>query len=123
MSKAKQNPDVDIQETIKAKAKELSQREGVPVHPILFYHNGNENDPVIGYIKEPTRLAKIRILDKGEQIGSNSAAAEMLEMCLIKDESDSRILNQSPQYDYLYIGASLECQKIITYSINQIKKN
>lgn len=122
-TKAPEEQKPDIKEVIKAKAEELSKREGVKVHPILFYLNGNESDPVIGYIKEPSRLAKIRILDKGEQIGSNTAAAEMLDMCLLDKDSDQRITNPSQEYDSVYLGAAFECQKIIQFAINQIKKN
>jgi hypothetical protein len=112
-----------IQEVIAEKATELSIREGVKVHPILFFYKGNESDPVIGYIKEPNRLAKVRILDKGDQMGNYTSATEMLESFLIPAESDSRILNPAPEYDELYLGAAMAAQKLILFAINQIKKN
>lgn len=113
----------ELQETIKAKAEELTRREGVTVTPILFYYNANTSDPVIGYLKAPTRLAKIRIMDKSEQIGNYSAAAELIEICLLKADSDARIYSDAQEYDDLYMGAVLACQALISASINQIKKN
>lgn len=113
----------DIQQIIADKAAELSKREGVKVTPLLFYFRGNESDPVIGYLKAPNRLAKIRIMDKTEQTGNYSAAAEMIDFCLLKAESDPRITNESPEYDDLYMGCVVACQSLISASINQIKKN
>jgi hypothetical protein len=119
---AAQSAEKKLQAEIAEKAEALTKREGAKVHPILFFHKGNEADPVIGYVREPNRLAKVRILDKGDQMGNYSSAVEMLEMCLLP-ESDSRILNPAPEYDELYLGAALACQRLITFSINQIKKN
>jgi hypothetical protein len=107
----------------KAKAEELTRREGAKVTPILFYHNGNLSDPIVGFLKEPSRLAKIKILDKGDQAGSYSANAEMLSLCLLKADSDMRLSSEAPQYDDIYMGALFECNNLIKVSLNQIKKN
>lgn len=108
---------------VKEKAEELSKREGVKVTPILFYQNGNLADPIKGYLKEPTRIAKVAIMDKSEQAGNYTAGAEMLEICLLKADSDMRLTSLAQQYDDIYLGAVLECQKLIQASINQVKKN
>lgn len=118
-----QTPPPDIQEVIKAKAAELAIREGCEVHPVLFYFNGDPKDPVIGYIKEPPRLVKFRMLDKGDQVGDYSAAAEVLEAMLLKSDSDPRIISDKAECDHLYIGAAMVCQNIIRVAINQVKKN
>lgn len=107
----------------KAKAEELSKREGVKVTPILFYQNGNADDPIYGYLKAPTRVAKIAIMDKSEQSGNYSAGAEMLTFCLIKAESDPRLTSEAPEHDDIYMGAILACQDLIQASVNMIKKN
>lgn len=108
------------QAEVEAKAEELSKRENTKVYPFLFMKE--DNTPVMGYIKEPNRFAKIRLLDKGEQIGNYTAAAEMLELCLLP-ESDPRIKSDLPENDHIFFGACLECQKIIRIAVNQIKKN
>lgn len=107
----------------KAKAEELTKREGVKVTAILFYMNGNVNDPIVGFLKAPSRIAKVKIMDKGDQIGTYSAAAEALELCLLAKDSDMRLLSQAPEYDDIYMGALLAAQGLINASINQIKKN
>lgn len=107
----------------KAKAEELTKREGVKVTPILFYQNGNADDPIYGYLKAPTRVAKIAIMDKSEQSGNYSAGAEMLTFCLIKDQSDPRLYSEAPEHDDIFMGAILACQDLIQASVNMIKKN
>lgn len=107
----------------KAKAEELTKREGVKVTPILFYQNGNADDPIFGYLKAPTRVAKIAIMDKSEQAGNYSAGAEMLTFCLLKADSDPRLTSEAPEHDDIYMGAILACQDLIQASVNMIKKN
>lgn len=106
---------------MEAKADELTAKHGVKVTPILFF-NKIETDPVKGYLKEPSRLAKVRILDRSNQLGDFSAAAEMLDICLIKEDSDTRLYSESQEFDEIYLGALNECQKLIRISLNQIKK-
>lgn len=107
----------------KAKAEELSRREGCKVTPILFYQFGNADDPIYGYLKAPTRVAKIAIMDKSEQAGNYSAGAEMLTFCLLKADSDPRLTSEAPEHDDIYMGAVLACQDLIQASVNMIKKN
>jgi hypothetical protein len=107
----------------KAKAEELTKREGGKVTPILFYQDGNVDDPIYGYLKAPTRVAKVAIMDKSEQAGSYSAGAEMLSFCLLKADSDPRLTSENPEHDDIFMGAIMACQGLIKASINQIKKN
>jgi hypothetical protein len=107
----------------KEKAEALSKREGVKVMPILFYMNGNTSDPIVGFLKTPSRIAKVKIMDKSDQVGSYSAAAEALELCLLKGDSDMRLISEAPEYDDIYMGALIAAQGLINASINQIKKN
>lgn len=107
-----------------AHAAELTKKHGANVTPILFYDQADENqtDPLKGYLKEPNRLAKLRILDKSSQIGDFSASAEMIDLCLIKEESDPRIYSEAPENDKFFLGACYRCQQLITMSFDQIKK-
>lgn len=113
-----------LNDRINEKVQELEKREGVKVYPILFFDITDKEliDPVIGYIKEPSRLAKIRILDKSVQMGDFAASSEFIDMCLIKNDSDPRIYSTSQAFDSYYLGACNEAQKIISISVSQYKK-
>ena len=50
------------QEQVNARAEELTKIHGVKVHPLYFITEDGE--PVIGYIKEPPRFVKMKMLDK-----------------------------------------------------------
>lgn len=108
------------------RAIELSQKFGCKVYPILFYAEGDmltQADPIIGYLKEPARLTKLRIIDEGSKRGEMEVAAELLEIALLKEESDHRLSSQSQEYDEIYMGACLAASlQIIRVAINQIKK-
>jgi hypothetical protein len=54
---------------------------------------------VIGYIKEPTRLSKMRAIDKVNTGQASFAYQELLESCLIKEESDALILSEKAEND------------------------
>jgi len=101
------------------KADELSAREGCRVHPLVFLADGNEQ--VIGFIKEPPRFVKLRVMDKG-LTSPATAAAEVLDAYLIKDESDARIYEEKPENDMYYLGATMEAYNLISMAINQVKK-
>jgi hypothetical protein len=105
-------------EEIQIKADELAVKFNCKVHPLVF-SNGTEN--VIGFIKEPPRFVKLRVMDKGLTQPA-TAAAEVLEGYLIKEESDSRIWIESPENDPYYLGATMEAYNMINMSVNQFKK-
>lgn len=98
---------------------ELSARENCPVHPLIFM--ASEEDQVIGFIKEPPRHVKLRVMDKGLTQPA-TAASEVVEAFLIKDASDSRIWDEKPENDKYYLGAVMEAYNMINMSVNQFKK-
>jgi hypothetical protein len=107
------------QEEIEAKASELKEQLKVDVHPLVF--QTGEGDQVVGYIKEPDRMVKLRVLDKG-MISPVSAAAELFEVIMIKDASDPRIWGEKPEFDKFYLGAVIACYDLIKLSVNTFKK-
>jgi hypothetical protein len=123
---APKTPAELLLERIETTAAQLEARDDVKakVHPILFYNpkDTEKADPVIGYIKEPPRAVKIRVLDKGVQLGDFAASSEMLDLCLIKDASDHRIYSERAEHDFYYLGACNEAQKIIQIALSQFKK-
>lgn len=106
-------------EELELKAKELSEKHGCVVHPLLF-DDGNGGH-VSGFIKEPSRIVKMRALDKSFQ-SPITAASELLDVCLIKEESDARIYSESPENDHIYIGAAMAAMDMVKMSVNQFKK-
>lgn len=107
------------QEEATQKAEDLSKQLGVKVHPIVF---ADENEkPVVGFIKEPSRAVKMGVLDKA-MMGAFSAAGEMLDVCLIKEHSDARIYTESPENDAIYLGAVMEANALVKFSANTLKK-
>jgi hypothetical protein len=107
------------QEQIIAKAQELSKSLNVKVYPFVLK---NGDDKVVGYVKEPSRLSKYRYLDKA-MTGAMSAAAELLEVCLIKEESDPRIMSEAPENDSFNIGAATFCASLLNVATDSLKKN
>ncbi|CAB4126194.1 hypothetical protein UFOVP153_54 [uncultured Caudovirales phage] len=107
-------------EEIELKAAELSTKHGAKVHPLVFLIE-NSNERVIGYIQEPPRFVKLRVMDKG-MTNPVSAASEIVDAYLIKEESDPRIWSEAPENDPYYIGATLEAYNIVTLAVNQFKK-
>ena len=107
-------------EQVQAKADELQIREGCQVHPLVFVDTDTDTQ-VIGFVKEPSRMVKLRVLDKG-LISPVTAAAELLDAVLIKDVSDARIWDEKPENDKIYLGAVMACYETIQLSTNQFKK-
>lgn len=108
-------------EEIQQKADELSQRLGVKVHPLVFVTDDTE-EQVVGYMKEPTRVVKMRAYDKAISGSQSFAGEELLEVCLVKDESDKRILSEDPANDALHLGACFSALSLVRVLQNQINK-
>lgn len=103
----------------------LEKEHGVKINPILFYNlakDPDKKDPVIGYVKEPGLQVKIRVLDKGNQLGEFAASYDLLELCLVKEASDKRIYTDTEANHKYILGACFEAQKLIEISLSQFKK-
>lgn len=109
------------------KGKELEKQAGVPVHTMVFFGKGadgkfDQNDLVVGYVKEPSFLTKARAMDKSLVGMGFSASVEILDSCLIKEHSDPRILCEIPGKDFYRMGAAEFCRKKIMIAIDQAEK-
>lgn len=109
-------------EQIEARADELSAALNVKVYPMELYLEDKPEAQVIGFLREPNRLAKIRSLDMAQTHGSVESATTLLETCLIKEHSDPRIWSEDSAYDKLYIGAAMAASNLVQVSVNQFKK-
>lgn len=103
---------VDVQK----KANELSEKFSCKVTPIVF-HDEEKDEDVIGYIKEPNRMTKLRVMDKA--INSPiTAASELFDSIVITEESDPRFFSD----DKYYIGGTMEAFKTVEIAVNTFKK-
>jgi hypothetical protein len=108
------------QEEIELKVQELSAKHSAVIHPIVFKIENSE-DNIVGFIKEPPRFVKLRVMDKG-LTSPVTAASEVVDGYLIKEESDPRIYSEAPENDKYYLGATLEAYNLVTLAVNQFKK-
>lgn len=102
------------------KAETLSNQMGVKVHPIIFVDDASD-DILIGFISEPNRITKTRVLDKG-LTSPATAAAELLEAILLKEHSDRRIYEERPENDKFYHGAAMAAYDLVSIAVNQSEK-
>lgn len=107
-------------EAAEQKAVELSQQLGAKVHPLVFTAS-EEDEPVVGFVKEPSRAVKLAVLDK-TLVGMYSAAAEMLDVIILKEHSDPRITSEKPEHDKYYLGATMAAYELIKLAVNQVDK-
>ncbi|MDQ2718240.1 MAG: hypothetical protein M3Z26_00560 [Bacteroidota bacterium] len=102
------------------KADKLSEQLGVTVHTIIFQEE-KDGPLIVGFIKEPSRMVKLAVLDKSV-MGGFSAAAEMLDTVLLKQESDPRIYSERSEDDKIYLGAVMAAYDLVKFSVNTLKK-
>ena len=107
-------------EAASAKVAELEQRFSCKVHPLVF-GVPETGEILVGYFKEPPRTVKMRVMDKG-LTQPITAASEIVDAYLIKEESDSRIYDEKSDNDKYYIGATYAAYALVTMSVNQFKK-
>jgi len=104
----------ELLKEVDARAEELTKIHGRKVIPLVY---GTEDEPVVGYLKEISRIAKIRILDS-VLTGGMSACESLVDDCLIKEADYQKILDD----DIYYIGVVNEINLMVKASANQFKK-
>lgn len=114
--------EILTKEQINAKAEALGKELNIKVFPILFQESDDPTaEQIIGYIMEPSRMVKLRALDKS-LMSQMSAASELLDICILKEHSDPRIYSEKSEHDKFYIGACMSAMDTIRHSVNQVKK-
>ncbi len=108
-----------------AKAVELTKKLGVKVHFMSFITDPQASDFVVGFVKEPSRLVKARAIDRVKQGNPSLAYQELLEIVLIKEESDPRITSEASENDKYNLGACEFCGGLLIIAVdtNDTKKN
>ena len=90
---------------IETKRAELETKLGRTVYVFMFLTR--EGEQIIGYVKDPERLVKMRAMDMLMQ--SLSGSCEMLlKACLIAEESSPRLSSEKAEDDKVFISALLE---------------
>ena len=107
---------VDVQK----KAEELSVKHNCKVTPIVF-HDEEKSEDIIGYIKEPNRMTKLRVMDKA-MTSPVTASSELFDSIIIKEESDPRFTSEKSEDDKYYIGGTMEAFKTVEIAVNTFKK-
>lgn len=100
------------------KAVELSAKFKLEVTPFVFY---TKEGFVFGYIKNPDRMNKMKAIDLYEQ-SRTQAGHLILQTSLIHEESDKRILEESPENDAIYLGAIDFAIKVVQVCAELLKK-
>lgn len=107
--------------TARTKAEQLSTTHGVKVHPMVF-STGDGSQWITGFMKEPQRIAKARAMDKTLMGQGFSVGLELLEACLIREESDPRIMSEKSEDDEIVLGACNFATTLIKLSVNHTEK-
>jgi len=117
MTKQEDKKPDPVFEEAELKAAELSQKHGCKVTPLVFKISEESTEYVVGYIKEPSRIVKLRVMDKAVS-GAFTAAGELLDSVLIAEDSDPRIIAE----DVFYIGAAKAAFDTVQMAVNQFAK-
>lgn len=110
----------EAKEAAEKKAAELSAELGVKVHPMVFYVEADK-EPVVGYVKEPSRQVKLAVMDK-YAAGFYSACSQALDVLLLKDHSDKRISSERAEDDSYFMGAVYAISELISFAVNRADK-
>lgn len=110
----------EVKAAAQARALELSAQINIKVHALVFMAP-DEEEPVVGFVKEPSRAVKMSVMDKS-LVGMYSASGEMLDVILLKEFSDSRIYSERAEDDKYYLGAVMAVYELIKVSVNVADK-
>jgi len=111
----------DVKKEAEEKAVKLSEQLGSKVTAHIITTEKGEH--IVGFFKEPNRMTKMYALDMASQ--SLSQANDMLlNACLIKEESDHRILEDKPENDAIYLSFNMYASTLVQlYNLNLEKKS
>lgn len=88
----------------------------------LYVGLGEDNERIVGYLKEPSYLQKIMAMDKIATVAPFIAAEEMRDLLTLKEESDPRTYSTANNCDKYRLGMASVCLGIIEVGANAFKK-
>lgn len=118
-------PDVLTEEEIsnyESRAVELAVKYNISkVHPVVQI-DGDTKERSVCYLREPNYLTKIRVMDKATSLGVYTAADELRESCVIKEESDPITFGEGSECDRYKLGVTDYALTMVKRLQNQFKK-
>ena len=99
---------------------DLSKEHNKEVYVHVF--ETEDGEQIIGFLKDPDRLVKMRALDMSLQSWTNSADI-LLRSCLIESVSSPRILKEEAENDKIYFSFLLKANELVKFYSEQQKKN
>lgn len=100
------------------KAEELSKTHNVKIIPLMYEPSEEAGAQCIGYLRQPTFQERAYSFEETIKGNSIDGAEAVLIKCLLKEESDARILDDE---EYRY-SAVMDCVKFIKGYENKLKK-
>lgn len=116
-----ENTNQAFLEQCQNKAAELSGLLNTKVHPVVF-KDPDTGEDIDAYVKEPSRMQKIAVLDKMTMVGAYSASAELVDVLLIKEHCHPRVTSERSEDDAVYIGVLQAVTDLVKLLVNQAKK-
>lgn len=104
------------------KADELAKKLNCRVHQFIFKGDKGEDDWLVGFIKEPVMLVKARAMDKMMMGQGFSVGGELVEACLIREETDPRIYSTLEENANYVLGSWKVAADLVAISLDQSKK-
>lgn len=109
-------------EGYEAEAVELAKKHKVSKVHVYVGIDPETDERVVGFLKEPNYLQKIVTLDKIATVGIFVAGDELRETITLREESDPRTYNDTPDCDNYRLGMVGTCVPIVNVIQNSFKK-
>ena len=106
---------------IKAKQDELEAKFKVPIFPIVCRNGAAEKILAVGYLKKPGIQAQMAYMDLSAR-SPFSAGEVILDICILKEDSDPRLYTRSDENSEFYLTAVSEAGAMIQMYVNLFKK-
>ncbi len=103
-------------------AKELAAKYNVPKVHVYVGFKPSTKERVVGFIKEPSFIQKVMMMDKITTAGMFIAGNELRESCTLKEESDPLTTGSSWECDEYKLGLNGFCTTILQVVQNEFKK-
>lgn len=91
------------------------------VYPVVLIEK-DTFERVVAFLKEPSYITKIRIMDKATMSGIYTAADELRELSIIKEESNILTYGEGSECDKYKLGVTDFCLTLVQRVQNQFKK-
>jgi len=105
---------------IEDKAIALSKQYDNKVTPIVI--TDEEGAQVIGYLQQPSYNVLMYVIDAYMDKQVSKAAETTLQDCLLREESDPRILSESRKDAKIKASFASACMKLVTPLVDEYKK-